>query len=162
LPKAAKAALDRIDRRILARLQAGARITNLELAAAVGLSPSACLQRVRRLEAAGVLGPYLAEIELDKVARSVTVIATVTLGSHRQRDFARFEAAVAAMPEIVDAFKVSGGFDYVLRFVCADMAAYHAASENLLKAGPNVAQLQSHVALQRVKPFRGYDLERLL
>src|SRR5262249_5630104 len=93
--KFSMAELDRIDRRILKELQARARVTNLELAAAVGLSPSACLQRVRRLEAAGIIGPYLAEIELDKVARSVTVIATVTLGSHRQRDFVRFEAAVA-------------------------------------------------------------------
>ena len=154
--------LDRIDLKILAVLQSEARITNHALAERVGLSPSPCLQRVRKLEAAGLLGPYLSRIDLDRVCRNVTVIASITLKSHEHEDFERFEAAVAKLAEVVEAFKVRGSFDYFLRFVCPDMARYHALSESLLTDGPGIAQISSHVVLDRTKEFQGYSLERLL
>lgn len=154
--------LDQIDTRILSALQTNARITNHRLAETVGLSPSPCLQRVRKLERAGLLGPYLARIDLDRVCRNVTVIATVTLKTHEHQDFNAFEAAVAGLPEVVECFKVSGAFDYFLRFVCPDLARYHTLSEDLLTHGPGIAQISSHVVLDRTKEFRGYDLERLL
>lgn len=156
------AKLDQIDTRILSALQTNARITNHRLAETVGLSPSPCLQRVRKLERAGLLGPYLARIDLDRVCRNVTVIATVTLKTHEHQDFNAFEAAVAGLPEVVECFKVSGAFDYFLRFVCPDLARYHTLSEDLLTHGPGIAQISSHVVLDRTKEFRGYDLERLL
>jgi DNA-binding Lrp family transcriptional regulator len=154
--------LDQIDTRILSTLQANARITNHKLAETVGLSPSPCLQRVRKLEGAGLLGPYLARVDLDRICRNVTVIATVTLKTHEHQDFKSFEAAVADLPEVVECFKVSGAFDYFLRFVCPDLARYHTLSEELLKHGPGIAQISSHVVLDRTKEFRGYNLERLL
>lgn len=154
--------LDRIDLKILSRLQRDARITNHRLAESIGLSPSACLQRVRKLEAAGIIAAYGASLDLDKVCRSVTVLASVTLRRHAKTDFGRFEAALREIPEIVECRKVSGGFDYLLRFVCPDMARYHALSEELLGAGPGVANLSSHVVLEEAKAFTGYPLEKLV
>jgi DNA-binding Lrp family transcriptional regulator len=154
--------IDRIDRKILEILQRDARITNARLAERVHLSASACFERVRRLEKAGILAAYRAEIALDRVSRPVTVMATVQLGSHDQAAFARFDAALKAAPEIVEAVKVSGPFDYVLRIVCADMESYNALSDKLLASGTAVAAIHSHVVLERTKPFTGYPLEKLL
>lgn len=154
--------LDRIDLKILRTLQDEARISNHDLSERVGLSPSSCLQRVRKLEARGVLEAYRARINLERVCRSVTVLATATLSHHDQTSFSRFEKAVAEIPEVVECLKVSGTFDYILRFVCTDMAQYHALSERLLDTGRGVAQLSSHVVLASTKPAAGYPLERLL
>jgi DNA-binding Lrp family transcriptional regulator len=157
-----KVALDRIDVKILATLQAEARISNHDLAERVGLSPSSCSQRLRKLEQRGVLEGYHAEVALDRICRSVTVIATVTLNNHAQSDFARFEQAVEAIPEVIECLKVSGTFDYVLRFVCTDMTQYHALSEHLLQTGRGVAQLSSHVVLTTCKGGPGVPLARLV
>ncbi len=155
-----KVRLDRLDLKILSTLQAEARISNHALAQRIGLAPSSCLQRVRKLEARGVLGPYRAKVDIERICRSVTLIATVRLNSHEQGDFRRFERAVAEIPEVIECMKVSGAFDYVLRFVCADMAQYHALSEELLGDG-GVAQISSHVVLAHCKDSAGYPLERL-
>ncbi|MDX1401558.1 MAG: Lrp/AsnC family transcriptional regulator [Kiloniellales bacterium] len=154
--------LDQIDLRILTCLQRHARITNHKLAEEIGLSPSPCLQRVRKLEASGLIGPYLATVNLDGICRNVMVLATITLRTHEHDDFRAFEAIIAELPEVVECFKVSGTFDYFLRFVCPDLARYHALTEGLLSDGPGIAQISSHVVLDRTKEFRGYDLERLV
>lgn len=157
-----KLKLDRIDVKILATLQGEARITNHDLAERVHLSPSSCLQRVRKLEQAGVLTSYHARIDLQRVCRSVTVIAEVQLNNHEQEDFKRFEAAVREIPEAIECLKVSGTFDYIVRFVCPDMAQYHALTERLLDTGRGVAHLSSHVVLARCKDADGFPLEPLL
>jgi Lrp/AsnC family transcriptional regulator, leucine-responsive regulatory protein len=159
---AAAAAIDGIDRKILDILQRDARVTNQRLSELVSLSPSACYERVRRLEKAGILAGYRATLGLEKLCRSVTVVATAQLASHDQAAFQRFEAAVKATPEIVEAVLVSGPFDYVLRFVAPDMSAYHTAADTLLSKGPPLAQFHSHVVLERTKPFAGFPLDRLL
>ena len=92
--------LDHLDLKILAKLQTDARITNQELADAVGLSPSPCLQRVKRLERAGIISVYQAQIDLNKVCRHVDVIAAVTLNSHGLDDFNDFEKMVAGMRHV--------------------------------------------------------------
>ena len=107
-------AIDRIDRRILGILQRDGRVTNARLAERVNLSASACFERVRRLEKTGIIAAYRGEIAIERIIRPVTVIATVQLGSHDQAAFQRFDAAIKAAPEIVEAVKVSGPFDYVL------------------------------------------------
>jgi DNA-binding Lrp family transcriptional regulator len=154
--------IDGVDRKILEILQSEARVTNQRLSEMVALSPSACFERVRRLEKAGILAAYRASLDLGKLCRSVTVVATVQLGSHDQAAFARFEAAVRATAEIVECFAVTGAFDYVLRFVCPDMAGYQAASDALLARGPPLAQFHSHVVLGATKTFTGFPLDRLL
>ena len=100
--------LDQIDLRILERLQVDGRMTNQELAEAVGLSPSPCLNRVRRLEKAGVISSYQAHVELSKVCRHVDVIAAVTLRDHGLEDFEVFEDMVAGMRFVIECTKVSG------------------------------------------------------
>lgn len=154
--------IDRIDLKILAALQSDARITNQALADAVGLSPSPCLQRVKRLEQRGILKDYLARVSIDDIANTVTVIAAVSLESHAKQQFDRFEQAAAAIPELVECHKVSGPFDYFLRFVCANVPAYERISDDLLRTGPAGMKVSSHVVLQQTKPFTGYPLERLV
>lgn len=158
----AKIKLDRIDRRILAELQQNARITNQRLSEKVGLSPSPCLQRVKKLEQAGLIGPYLARINLDKLCSHIVVIAAVTLRSHDDKGFRDFEASIRDVPEVVECIKVSGAFDYYLRFVCSDIGRYHELSDELLKVVPVIAQLSSHVVLAQTKPFTGLPLDHLL
>lgn len=157
-----KVHLDRTDVAILATLQDEARITNHDLAERVHLSASSCSQRVRKLERAGVLRSYHARVDLERVCRSVTVIAEATLNNHELEDFRRFERAVDAIPEVTECLKVSGEHDYILRFVCTDMARYHELSEGLLDTGRGVAHLASHVVLARCKERDGLPLGSLL
>src|SRR5919109_5599192 len=140
-------ALDRIDVKILAALQRDSRSTIQKLAQAVGLSPRACLERVRRLEAAGVLAGYQAVIELGRLSRPVNIFAEIILERHANRG--RFEKRLAALEEVVECWEVSGTVDYVARFVCADLAAYEAlTSEMIGDAGLGVSRIISHVVLR--------------
>ena len=154
--------LDQIDLRILACLQANARMTNQELADEVGLSPSPCLQRVKRLEKAGVITNYQAGIDLAKVCRHVDVIAAVTLNSHGLEDFQIFETMVADMRYVVECTKVSGPIDYLVRFVCPDIASYQMLSDELLKLGPKIGNLSSYIVLKSSKPYRGVAFDDLV
>ncbi len=154
--------LDQIDLRILACLQANARVTNQELADAVGLSPSPCLQRVKRLEKAGVIDSYHASIDLAKVCRHVDVIAAVTLNSHGLEDFQTFETMVEDMRFVVECTKVSGPIDYLVRFVCPDIASYQMLSDELLKLGPKIGNLSSYIVLKSSKPYRGVAFDELV
>lgn len=150
--------MDRINLRLLSVLQQEGRITNQALADRIGLSPSACLERVRKLEHEGVLWGYQALIDLDRVCPSITVITTVKLHDHRKEHMDRFETAVRILPEVVECHQVSGVFDYMLRVVCRDMRRYQALSDELVEAGAGVIELASHVVMDRTKPFNGYPL----
>lgn len=154
--------LDRIDRKIILVLQTQARITNQALAAEVGLSPSACLNRVKTLESAGVISRYLADINLPKVCRSVMVIATVSLKDQSTDAFRLFRQTAEAMPEVVECYIVSGTFDIFLRIVAADMARYNAINDQLLDLLPGQVNISSHVVLETGKAFAGYPLIPLL
>jgi DNA-binding Lrp family transcriptional regulator len=148
-------ALDRIDIRILAALQKNGRSTIQKLAANVGLSSRACLERVRRLEAARIISGYRAVIDLGLLSRPITVFTEIALEKHGHRD--RFERHVTAIEEVVECWEVSGAFDYLARFVCADLANYEALTTGLLDH-PNlgIARIVSHVALRPVRRFAGY------
>src|SRR5262249_33818121 len=125
-------ALDRIDVKILAALQRDGRSTIQKLAQAVGLSPRASLERVRRLEASGVIAGYHAVVELARLARPVNVFAEIILEKHANSG--RFEKRLAALEEVVECWEVSGNVDYIARFVCADLAAYEELSSQLIHA----------------------------
>ena len=148
-------ALDRIDLKILAALQRDGRITNQSLAANVGLSARACLERVRRLEAAGIISGYQAVVELARLSRPVNVFAEIILEKQAQQG--RFEARLAKIEEVVECWEVSGTVDYLARFVCADLATYQALTTALID-DPNlgVARIVSHVALRPIRRFSGY------
>jgi DNA-binding Lrp family transcriptional regulator len=148
-------ALDRIDVKILAGLQHSGRITIQELAFSVGLSPRATLERVRRLEAAGIIAGYNAVIDVAKLTRPVTVFAEIALAN--QVHHGPLERRLAALEEVVECWEVSGAVDYVARFACPDLAAYAALTELLIddpKLG--IARIVSHVALRPVRGFTGY------
>ncbi|WP_138379835.1 Lrp/AsnC family transcriptional regulator [Luteithermobacter gelatinilyticus] len=159
---AKKKSLDKIDLKILSILQNDARITNHDLSQKVGLSPSSCLQRVRKLEEEGYIEGYMANINLDMICRTVTVLVTVSLHEHTNDNFKAFEEAIEKFPEIVECYTVSGNFDYFLRIVCPDMNSYLKLNDDLISNMEGVANISSHVALAHTKPFRGYALDRLV
>lgn len=154
--------LDATDLRIVTEIQRNGRITNQELADRVGLSPSPCLQRFRRLEREGIIGPFFAQVDLDRLCPNIMVLTTVSLNAASHEDYRAFEAQVAAIPEIVQCLKVSGDFDYMLWFVCRSVADYHSISERQIEDGAVKARISSHVVLDRSKPFTGLPLEQLL
>ena len=148
-------ALDRIDLKILAALQADGRITNQALADRVALSPSACLARVRRLERDGFIQGYHARLDIERIRPTLTVYGEVTLKSHRPAELLAFEAALAAIPEVVEAAQVSGPFDYLIKAVCSDVRAWGELADRLLQEDLGVDKIASHILMKDAKPFRG-------
>ncbi len=161
-PGATPLQLDRIYLRLLSLLQRQGRLSNQALSEAVGLSPRPCLERLRRLEAEGIVRGYHADVDVERLCQAITVMTTVRLRHHKPEDFQRFDAAVRGIPEIIDCAKVSGGFDYILRFACRSMGEYDALSDRLLSIGPPIDHISSHVVLAQTKPFAGWPLDRLL
>lgn len=127
-----------------------------------GPFPSPCLQRVKRLEKAGVITNYQASVDLAKVCRHVDVIAAVTLNSHGLEDFQIFETMVEDMRYVVECTKVSGPIDYLVRFVCPDIGSYQMLSDELLRLGPKIGNLSSYIVLKSSKPYRGVAFDDLV
>lgn len=140
--------LDRIDLNILAELQSQGRMTNNELADRVGLSPSPCLARVRRLEQAGYILGYQALINLAKLGDTQAVFTSVTLGDHRRPDFAKFEQGIQAFEELQECHLVSGGFDYLLRFVVRSINHYQEVIDAILDRNIGVAKYFSYIVIK--------------
>jgi DNA-binding Lrp family transcriptional regulator len=143
--------LDRIDLKILYELQKDGRITNVNLSEAVGLSPSPCLMRVKRLEQAGLIKGYSAQIELAKLGDTLMVFTEVTLADHRRTDFGRFEDAVRRIDEIIECHLVSGGYDYLLKFVTRGIVHYQEIIERLLEQNVGIEKYFSYVVIK--SPF---------
>ena len=150
--------LDRIDRKILANLQAEGRLTNQALAERVALSPSACLARVKRLEQAGIIQGYHARLDPFCLDVGVVLFAEVTLKAHGSADLARFDAAVAMLPQIVESSHVSGAFDYLLKVVVSDLAAWNQITEELTGGDVGADRINTHVLLRKPKVFVGYPI----
>ena len=148
-------ALDQIDVRILSELQRDGRTTIQKLAEKVGLSPRACLDRVRRLEGSRVIAGYQAVVDLGHLSQPVNVFAEIILEKQAQQQ--RFERRLAALEEVVECWEVSGTVDYVARFVCRDLAAYQELTTALIEdQSLGIARIVSHVALRPVRKFAGY------
>lgn len=148
-------ALDRIDINILAALQRNGRATVQALAERVGLSPRACLERVRRLEAAKIITGYKADIDIARLSRPINVFAEIILD--RQARQAGFEQRLARIDEVVECWEVGGTVDYIARFVCPDLATYEELTSRLIAdANLGVARIVSHVALRPIRRFGGY------
>ena len=124
--------LDSIDLRILDAVQKDGRITKLKLAEVAGLSPTPCWLRLRKLEQAGIIAGYHARLSPRKIAPFATVLVEVTLANHRQADFARFEHAIAQMPEVTACWSVGGGVDYILKVVARDIDTYQRLIDRML------------------------------
>ena len=154
--------VNKIDLKILSILQTNARITNQQLAEQVHLSASACLSRVKRLEADGVLKRYVTEIDLNRLAPHVEAFTEVTLENHSPTDFKNFDAAIDAVAEVTDSYKISGAYDYLLKFVCTDVKSYNTVSENLITSGIGIAKVNTLIILDRTKEFSGFPLNLLV
>lgn len=151
--------LDRIDRRILANLQADGRLTNQALAERVALSPSACLARIRKLERAGIIQGYHARLDPFRLDVGLVLFAEVTLKGHSPEDLARFDAAIATLPQIVEASHVSGAYDYLLKVVVADMAEWTRIGEQLTAEAAGADRINTHVLMRKPKVFVGYPVK---
>ncbi|SNT73778.1 Lrp/AsnC family transcriptional regulator [Paracoccus seriniphilus] len=140
--------LDRIDIRILHELQRNGRITNVELAELVHLSPSPCLMRVKKLQKAGYITGYSAQINIAKLGPILTVFTEVTLKNHRQIDFARFQQALERIDEAVECHLISGGYDYLVKFVTAGISDYQEIMERLVDAEVGIDKYFSFVVIK--------------
>jgi len=140
--------LDQIDIHILAELQRQGRIGNNDLADAVGLSASPCLQRVRRLEAAGYITGYSAHLNLAKLGDPQIVFTQVTLSNHRREDFLRFETALRNLEEVMEVHLVSGGFDYLLKFITRGISEYQTLMDDLLARELGIDKYFSFIVLK--------------
>jgi DNA-binding Lrp family transcriptional regulator len=150
--------LDRLDRHILTRLQANGRLTNAALAEAIALSPSACLARVRRLEAEGFITGYMARLAIDRLRPCLMIYGEVTLKRHLPQDFRALEALFQADPRVLEAAEISGRSDYFVKVLVSDMAEWRDLSGQWT-AGPwQIERVTSQVAMHRTKEFSGYPL----
>jgi len=154
--------LDRIDLRILCHLQQNSRITNVILADAVGLSPSPCLIRVKRLEKAGYISGYGAYIKLEKLADVQIVFTEVTLSDHRREDFAKFEAYLRNVDEIIECHLVSGGYDYLLKFMTRSVVHYQSVIESLLEQNLRIEKYFSYIVIKSPFIKHHYPLEKFI
>ena len=144
-------ALDRIDLRILAALQADGRISNLKLAETVALSPTAVLARVQRLTRGGFIVGYHAELNAAKLGRGLVVFVEVLLDRTTPNVFDEFKAAVQVHDEVMECHMVAGGFDYLLKTRMADMAAYRAFAGQVLWQLPGVRETRTYAVMEEVK-----------
>jgi DNA-binding Lrp family transcriptional regulator len=154
--------LDRLDLKILATLQTAGRISNLELADTVGLSATPCMQRVRRMQAAGYIGGYAARLEIDRICSNIVVFTEITLRNHRREDFLRFERGIQEIPQILNCFLVTGGYDYLAQLIAQDIHDYQTIVEGLLDRDLGIDKYFSYVTIKQVKRSTGYPLAELV
>src|SRR5690554_2038059 len=143
--------IDRLDRKILRILQERGRISNVQLAKEVGLSPTPCLERVRKLERNGVIKGYYARIDPDKLGSPLLVFVEITLSKTSSDVFAEFSAAARNTDEILECHLVSGDCDFLLKARVADMAAYRKLLGETLLNMPGVNESRTYVVMEAVK-----------
>ena len=142
--------LDNTDRRILRVIQEEARVSNSELAERVGLSPSPCWRRVRTLEENGVIERYVTLVNAKAVGLPINVFATVTLEKQAESALELFEKAVKKRPEVMECNLMTGEFDYLLRVVVPDLAAYERFLMDHLTRIKGIASIKSSFSLKQV------------
>ena len=147
--------MDKLDRAIVAELQRDGRLTNLDLASRVGLTPAPCLRRVRRLEEDGVITGYTAVIDQDSIGRGFEVIIHADLVAKDLATVEVFEDRVAAMSEVAELRRMFGIPDYVIRVQVADLAAYERWLTTQLMGDPAIARVDSRITMKTIKTDRG-------
>jgi DNA-binding Lrp family transcriptional regulator len=143
--------LDRHERRILAALQANARLTTEELAKQVGLSPSACWRRVKALEEAGVILRYVAILDPAKVGLGECVFAHITLARHSAKSAQELAESIRVRPEVMECFFTTGDADILLRVATPSVSAYDRFLEEFIFYAPGISQVRSNFALRQIK-----------
>jgi Lrp/AsnC family transcriptional regulator, leucine-responsive regulatory protein len=155
------AELDRIDRRILALLQEDGRLTNVRLADLVGLSPSPCLRRVKRLESEGYINGYSAILDVEKVGFGATVFVHVSITQSTSTAADEFRKAVSKIREVVACHAVSGNDDFLLTVITRDLESYKQVNQEILLRLPNVVKKVSSFSLDLIKQVNRLPLEIL-
>ena len=153
--------LDRLDIRILAELQKNDRISNIGLAEKVGLSPSPTLKRVKKLEATGYITAYAAQIDLARIGEYVTVFTEFTLNQHYRNNFHEFEKTLTTIPEVIECHLISGGYDYLVKFVVKNIGHYQQLIDDLLSNEKMVREYFSYIVIKTPIDTRGGSLERI-
>ncbi|MGW0867237.1 Lrp/AsnC family transcriptional regulator [Streptomyces sp. NPDC002611] len=143
--------LDAVDREILFHLRQDGRLSNVELAKRVGLTPPPCLRRVKRLEESGVIAGYRAVIDPGAVGRALEVLVDVEIYAQDRGTVEEFETTVASYEEVVEFRRMYGRPDYFLRVAVADHAAYEAFMMSKLSGLPAVLRLESHLTMKTIK-----------
>ncbi|MGA7981486.1 MAG: Lrp/AsnC family transcriptional regulator [Chromatiaceae bacterium] len=143
--------LDRYDRRILEILQEDGRISNQDLAERIGLSPSPCLRRVRALEEAGIITGYRALLDAQKLGFNLVALISISMDRHTPERFARFDAAIAAIPEVLECLLITGrDADYQLKVIVRDMEGYQDLLLNKITRIQGVSGVHSSFVLRQV------------
>ncbi|CUH88188.1 Leucine-responsive regulatory protein [Phaeobacter sp. CECT 5382] len=145
---------DRINQQILQELTRDGRISNLELAERVGLSPSACLRRVQDLERAGVISGYRAVLDRDAMGAGFVTYIGVGLGEHTKDAQRAFERAMNDAPEVVECHNITGTIEYLLRVECADLPSYKRFHTDILGTSPYVTAITTYVVMGSPKDLR--------
>lgn len=143
--------MDNIDLKILNQLQEDARITNVALAEKVNLSPAPCLRRVRELEKSGVIKSYTTLLDPEQVGWNVSVFIEIRLEKQVQDHLRIFEEIIEQYPEVMECYLMTGTFDYLLRVVAKDLKSLQAFITDKLVSIPNIASMQSSIALKQIK-----------
>ena len=151
--------LDPIDRQMLAELQDGGRITNVELAARVGLTAPPCLRRVRALEEAGVIRGYHADLDPAKLGYAITVFALVSLKSQAEEALRGFEEHMKSLPEVRECHMLNGEIDFILKIVARDLQSFQEFLTGKLTPAPNVASVKTSLTIRTAKQVPGVPVE---
>lgn len=151
--------LDAIDRKILRVLQSNGRATNQQLSEMVGLSPSPCLRRLKRLEKEGVISGYVALVEPEQIGLDVTAFVRVRLDQQDDQHLATFENAVTSLPEVMECYLMTGDADYQLRVLVGSISEFELFLRNSLTKIAGIAEVTTSFALRKVVYRTGIDLE---
>ena len=143
--------LDVIDRKILQTLQREGRISNVDLAKRVHLSPTPCFERVRRLEQGGYIQRYVAQLDPQRLGMGLLAFIEVSLDKTSPLAFERFREIVADMPEVQECHMVAGGFDYLLKVRVTDMVAYRRFLGERISALPGVSRTHTYFVMEETK-----------
>ncbi|MBS9476802.1 Lrp/AsnC family transcriptional regulator [Ancylobacter radicis] len=153
--------LDMFDLRILRELQEDGRLTNQDLSDRIGLSPSPCLRRTRRLEEEGLIAGYEARLDASRLGLGVMAFIHVHLERQVEEAARDFEASVIALPQVVACYSVTGDSDYMLHVVCEDLEGFARFAHDILMGLPGVRGVRSSLALKRVKERSRLPLDHL-
>lgn len=154
-------ALDTIDRKIVSTLQEDGRRTNVDVAEAVGLSPSPCLRRIKRLEAEGVIRGYRAVLDRQTVGLGLTVFVEIRAEKHSKECARMYQDLLGAMPEVISCHMVSGQADFLAEVVVPDLPSYERFLTEKLLALPRVADVRSNFAMREIKSAAPLPLDHL-
>lgn len=151
--------LDKIDRRLLAELQAEGRVTNVDLARRVGLTAPPCLRRIRTLEEEGVIRGYHADLDASKLGYAISVFAMVSLRSQAEESLRAFEEHIKTLPEVRECHMLNGEIDFILKIVSRDLQSFQEFLTSKLTPAPNVASVKTSLTIRTAKHLPGVPLD---